>query len=140
MIYENVKHLTGSMCDRVFPFIYLINIFISRDANVSEFKFEYVPLRKRVRQSMVIFTKKIQNNGQQIVWGGIKVFSRRFSLPSVLDPNERHIYLNKGTSFLFKISHHSIKISFECYVTGLIHRITVDWRDHSFTYTILRFA
>lgn len=51
MIYENVKHLTGSMCDRVFPFIYLINIFISKDANVSEFKIEYIPLCERVRQS-----------------------------------------------------------------------------------------
>lgn len=39
------------MCDRVFPFIYLINIFILKDANVSEFKFEYIPLRERVRQS-----------------------------------------------------------------------------------------
>lgn len=39
------------MCDRVFPFIYLINIFISKDANVSEFKFEYIPLGERVRQS-----------------------------------------------------------------------------------------
>lgn len=124
-------HLTGSMCDRVFPFIHLINISMAEKMQMFPITIERIYLGRECGENVNQQPLNKHRNG------AVKVFSRRFSLPSV-NRNERHIYLNNGTSFPFSYFASSFNQNLIWMLCNRFRfiEITVDWRDHSFAHAI----
>lgn len=77
MIYENAKkkpHLTGSMCDRVFPFIHLINISMAEKMQMFPITIERIYLGNECGENV-----NQQPLSKYQKWGGKGVFAPIFT-------------------------------------------------------------